>query len=414
VLVVSKTVRPTASALIVVAWVIGAGVVSTAQLAPQDYPQWRGQNRDGAASAFAEPKTWPDRLTRQWKVDVGDGYATPIVIGKTVYAFTRRDDNEVMTALDADTGSERWRSSYPAPYKPSDAAAAHGAGPKATPLFHEDKLFTLGISGIVSAFDAATGKLLWQTPAPAEPPYFSAASSPIGDKGVVIVHPGNYDPLTAFDSDTGAVRWTAGGGGFFSSPISVTLGGLRQVVSATQENVIGVSPDDGTVLWQYPWLARGGATTPLLYRDMIIVSGLKMGVAAFRASRQDGKWVATTVWETKDFSQYLSNPVVIDDSLFGFAERASGQFFALDAMTGNTLWAGPPREAANSSVVKAGSLLFFLNDDAELIVARGSRTAFEPLQRYIVADSATWAQPVISGTRFFIKDISSLALWTIN
>ena len=86
---------------------------------------------------------------------------------------------------------------------------------------------------------------------------------------------------------------------------------------------------------------------------------------------------------------YVSNPVVIGDTLFGLSHRASGQYFALDARTGKILWLGEPRQATNTAVVKAGSLLFLLNDDAELIVARSSQAGFEPLRRYRVADSAT-------------------------
>src|SRR5262245_54662508 len=183
------------------------GVVVAAQRAPQDYPQWRGLNRDGAASAFAEPASWPDALTRKWKVDVGEGYATPLVVGDTLYLFTRRSGSELMTALDANTGKERWHSGYPAPYKPDIPAAAHGVGPKATPLFHNGRLFTLGITGIVSAFDASTGTLAWQTPAAREHPSYGVSASPVGDGNQVIVHPGNHGPLTAFDAKTGAVKW---------------------------------------------------------------------------------------------------------------------------------------------------------------------------------------------------------------
>jgi outer membrane protein assembly factor BamB len=243
---------------VLVAAVLGAcGVGLAAQSSTQDYPQWRGPLRDGAASSFVEPKSWPAALTQRWKVDVGEGYATPLVIGDLVYVFTRRDGNEGLTALDARTGAEQWRSSYPAPYSPSQPAAAHGAGPKATPVFHEGRLFTLGISGIVSAFDVATGTRLWQTAPPQEHPFFSAASSPLADKGLVIVHPGNYGPLTAFEGSSGEIKWTAGSGGFFASPIIAVLEGTRQVVSATQDSVIGVSLD-GRVLWRHPWKGRHG------------------------------------------------------------------------------------------------------------------------------------------------------------
>jgi outer membrane protein assembly factor BamB len=380
--------------------------------APQDYAQWRGQNRDGSASAFTPPAAWPDALTRRWKVDVGEGYGTPLVVGGTVYVFTRRDGDEVMTALDAATGKERWHTGYSAPYAPSQPAAKHGAGPKATPLLHDGRLYTLGISGIVAAFDAASGKLLWRTPPPAEPPFFGAASSPLIEQGLVIVHPGNYGPLTAFDAKTGAIKWTAGDGGFFASPLIVTLDGTRQIVTMTLKSVIGVSPADGAVLWEHPFEAGSGGPTPVVYGETIIVSAMNAGVMAITPARRDGKWVTTTAWHTKDVGMYVSNPVVIGDLLFGLSHRSSGQFFVLDAKSGKVLWLGPPREAANTAIAKAGDLLFLLNDDAELIVARGNATAITPLKRYTVADSATWAQPAISGNRLFIKDVSSLALWT--
>jgi len=106
--------------------------------------------------------------------------------------------------------------------------------------------------------------------------------------------------------------------------------------------------------------------------------------------------------------------VVVGNTLFGLAEQRSGQYFAIDATSGITLWLGQPREAANTAFVKSGELLFLLNDDAELVVAKASRSGFEPVKRYTVADSATWAQPAISGNRIFIKDMSTLTLWTLD
>ena len=217
-----------------------------------------------------------------------------------------------------------WRTGYAASYEASPPTAAHGAGPKATPLFHEGKVFTVGISGIVAGFDARSGTLLWRTPAPSEPPYFSASSSLAGDAGIVIGHPGNYGPLTAFDSNTGAVKWTAGEGGLYASPIIAGIGGTRQAVSATQRNIVGVSLPEGKVLWQHPFV-NNGAITPVLHKDTIIISGLDLGVAAIRPAKRDGKWIVDTVWETKSVSMYLSNPVVIDDALYGLSHRANGQ-----------------------------------------------------------------------------------------
>src|SRR5262245_7081970 len=110
-----------------------AGV--NAQRPTADWPQWRGPNRDGSAPSFTAPKTWPESMTQRWKVEVGLGYSTPVVVGNRVYAFTRRDDNEYLTALDAASGKQVWEAHYAAPYMLVKAAAAHGMGPKATPTF---------------------------------------------------------------------------------------------------------------------------------------------------------------------------------------------------------------------------------------------------------------------------------------
>ena len=111
---------------------------------------------------------------------------------------------------------------------------------------------------------------------------------------------------------------------------------------------------------------------------------------------------------------FLSNPVVIGDVLFGLSERASGQYFALDANNGKVLWLGKPRQATNTAVVKAGDLLFLLNDDGELTIAKTVGGKIDPVARYHVAESATWAQPAISGNRIFVKDLKSITLWTVE
>jgi len=407
-------VNRTTSLLIAACVATGVFDVSLRAQKALDYPQWRGQARDGSASGFVEPASWPEALKRQWKVDVGEGYATPLVVGDTVYVFTRRDGQEVLTALDAATGKERWHSGYAVAYSPSQPTMVHGPGPKATPLFLDGRIFTQGISGIVSGFDASNGKRVWQTREPAEHPFFSAAASPAGEQGLMLVHPGNYEPLTAYDVDDGTVKWMAGDGGFFMSPLVVTLDGTRQVVTVTQSAVIGVSLPEGRLLWRYLWSGGGtGGSMPVAHGSTIIVSA-DTGVTAFKPARRGETWVAETIWETKDVSMYLSNPVVVGDTLFGFSKRNSGQFFAIDVRDGKVLWLGPPREATNAAVVKANNLLFFLNDDGELIVARASRDSFQSVARYTVSETATWAQPAISGKRIFIKDTGSLTLWTVE
>ena len=190
-----------------VAVLVGPATAAMDQGSPQDYPQWRGHNRDGAASAFSKPQSWPDALRLRWRVDVGEGYATPIVVGRIVYVFTRRNGKEGISALDADTGGTLWRTDYPVAFEPYEGAEDHGEGPKATPLFHNGRLYTLGISGTISAFDALTGKVAWQKPAPIVQPDVGMAASPIADRDLVIVQEG-CDALTAFEANTGRARWS--------------------------------------------------------------------------------------------------------------------------------------------------------------------------------------------------------------
>ena len=404
-----------------VAFVFLSGIASTvaAQTAARDYTQWRGQNRDGSAAAFQAPKTWPENLSLKWKVDVGAGYSTPILIGNRVYMHTRRGESEVMMALDIETGKTVWETSYPAPYKMNPATKNHGQGPKSTPLFVNGRLYSLGISGIVSAFNAADGKLLWQKPAPPVDPLYGTAMSPVFDRGSVIFHVGgqNDGALTAFDAASGDVKWSwKGDGPAYASPIVVELDGVRQVVTITQRNIVGVDAANGQLLWQKPWVSRAtnNSITPIFYDGTIIVTGHDLGTARLRLARKGGMWNVETVWETQDVGMFMSNPVLVGDTLYGLSHKASGQFFALDAKSGKVLWLGEPREATNTAIVKAGDLLFLLNDDAELIVAFTNPAGLEPLRRYTVADSSTWAQPTVSGNRVFIRDVSNLTLWTIN
>jgi outer membrane protein assembly factor BamB len=398
-----------------------AGVaVAMGQGSSADWPQWRGVNRDGAAASFAEPKAWPPQLTMVWKADVGLGYAAPITVGNRVYVFTRQEPNEVLQALDAATGKPVWRSEYPAPFKPNPAATkGHGTGPKSTPTFAAGRLYSLGMSGIVTAFDAATGKQLWQKPGTPAQPLYHTATSPLVDRGLVIVHVGGHNDgaLTAFDAVTGDVRWSWNGDGpAYGSPIVAELDGVRQVVTLTQEHLVGVAAATGELLWRRPFSVRAtrNAVTPIVHGKTIIVSGLEKSVTAFTAVRRNGQWSTEDVWDNPEATMDMSTGVILGSTLFGFSPRMSGQFFALDANTGKTLWITPGRQATNAAVVRAGGVWMALEDDAELVVARPSASAFDVIQRYRVAESATWAQPVVSGNRVFIKDVSSVALWTVH
>jgi outer membrane protein assembly factor BamB len=389
------------------------------QAETQDWPQWRGPNRDGAVSSFRVPSAWPEGLKQQWRVEVGLGYATPLLVGQRLYLFTRQGEEEVMTALDAASGKRIWRTAYAAPFSMNNATSRHGAGPKSTPTFAEGRIYSLGMTNIVTAFDAATGKQLWQTPASAAQPVYHTAMSPLVDRDLMILHLGGPGDaaVTAFETATGKVRWTwKGDSPAYGSPIVVDLAGTRQIVTFTHQYLVGIALATGELLWQRAFRTPSDTTaqTPILFRDTIIQNGRSNGVTAFRVVRRDNTLATEDVWQTKDVSLHMTNGVVVDGVLYGLSHLNAGQYFGLDLVTGQVLWKSEPRQAENAAMVRAGDTIFALEDDGELVVMKASRTAMQVVKRYEVADSQTWAQPTISGSRMYVKDVSQLTLWTVD
>src|SRR5690606_2733057 len=322
-------------------------------------------------------------------------------------------------ALDAATGKQIWRAAYPAVFNMSPATRQHGPGPKSTPTLADGRIFTLGMTGVVNAFEAETGRVLWQAPAPPVQPLYHTAMSPAVDGNGFMVHVGGHDQgaLTAFDVATGAIVWQwTGDGPAYGSPRVTTLGGTRQVVTFTQENFVGVDAASGTLLWRRPYTTPSDVTaqTPIFHGDLVIESGRANGITAFRVVNRGGKWITENVWHTDEASVHMSDIVVADGVAYGLSHLNRGQYFALDLDTGKVVWTGEPRTAEHAAMSRAGNTVFSLEDDGELVVFRASRTGLEPVTRYQVAESATWAQPVIAGNRVFVKDVSSLALWTIG
>lgn len=386
-----------------------------------DWTEWRGPHRDGAMTA--EPKAWPEKLTQKWKITVGEGHASPILAGGSIFVFARQEGQETALCIDPATGAIRWKQQYPAPYKMNPAATGHGEGPKSTPVYANGKLYTLGISGILSSFDVENGKLRWRKEFSQQykstSPDFGTAMSPIVDKGLLVAHVGgsNSGALTAFDANTGDVKWAWNGDGpAYASPVVVDVAGVRQIVTQSQQNIISVAEASGKLLWKIPFTTQyvQNIVTPLVYKDMLIFSGLEKGVMAVRPVRKGEDWSIETVWHNKDASMYMNSPVIEGDLIFGFSHLKKGQFFCVDARNGSTLWTGPPREGDNAAMLVSSSSLIALKNDGEMIVAKPSGKSFEVVRKYTVADSPTWAHPLVMADGVLIKDLRSLTFLAVN
>jgi outer membrane protein assembly factor BamB len=392
----------------------GANAVAAAE-----WPQWRGPNRDGLATGVAAPSAWPKELKPVWKATVGIGHASPVVSRGVVYQHARQGEEEVLLALDAATGKELWRAgAVPAPYDVNPAARAHGKGPKSTPVVADGRVHTLGIAGLLSAHDAKTGRLLWRKDFskqyPTTSPLYGTAMSPAVVGGLLVAHVGGHDrgALTAFDAATGAVKWSYDADGpAYSSPVVLTAGGERQVVTFTQKELVGVSASNGQLLWKLPAKTHydTNCNTPVVYKDTVIVSVEGRGLVALRPAREGGRWKAVEVWRNEENELYMNTPVLHGPTLYGLSARKKGQFFALDAATGKTVWQGPGRMGENAAIVNLGGTLLALTNDAVLYVLPASAKEFAPSAQYTVATSQTWAHPVVLGDTILIKDETTLA-----
>jgi outer membrane protein assembly factor BamB len=393
-----------------------------ALLTAQDWIQWRGPGGAAVASKFETPSKWPEKARLAWKVQsAGAGHSSPVVSGNRVYLFSRIGEQEALTAYDLAAGKQIWRQTYDAPYEVNPAARAHGKGPKSTPLVHGGRVFTFGIGGVLSAFDARDGRVIWRKDFKGQhastSPEFGAAASPVAVNDAIVLHVGGPKDgaLTAFDPATGSVRWRwTGDGPAYATPMVATLGGTTHLITQTQSSLVAIDSKSGTLLWQIPFTTpyEQNIVTAAVHDGLVIYSGLSQPATAVRVQRAGGKWLTERAWSNPDLPMYMSSPVVAAGRICGLTHRNRGQFFCADAASGKTLWTSEPRQGENAGLFGAGDLFLAATTDGTLLVFRNSPAAFEVVARYSVADTPVWAHPVPAGRGVLIKDADSLAYWT--
>ena len=382
---------------------------------------WRGPRGDGKARDFLAPKTWPDKLTKIWNFEVGLGHSAPVTVGDRIFQFSRLNDQETLACLDM-SGSLVWRKRYAAPYKMNSAARGHGKGPKSSPYVVGDRVITLGISGILSCWSASDGARLWQHEFDgkyqATAPLYGTGMSPLVVGGSVYAHVGGHDggAFCSFAINSGMLQWSHHGEGpAYTSPIVATLAGTKHLVTQSQSQCFGISLD-GELLWEIPYETEyvQNIVTPVVAHERAIFSGYNRGVTAYRFKRATGRFQHDEAWHNREVSMYMSSPVLTGGRLYGFSQRNSGQLFALDPTSGETIWTGPGRQGDNASLLLAGNVLFALTTEGELIACDRSSDEYKELVRYKVADTETWAHLAAVGKRFLVKDVDTLSVWALE
>ena len=410
--------------------IVGCALLLSVKCASaQDWPQWRGPNRDNKVTGFTEPKTWPKELTQKWKAKVGLGDASPVLVGDKVYVFTRDGNDEIIQCLDADKGTELWKDKYEA--DPAKVPMGGHMGPRSSPAVAAGKVCTLGVGGVLSCLDAEKGKVVWWKDSKARPMFYTA-SSPIIVDGKCIAYLGSRGKgdLVAYDLASGDEKWKwSGDGPAYGSPVLVTIDKTPQIVTLSEKGLIGVGAADGKLLWQAEYSAQYNSGTPVVNGDTVICSGPpdmrgrgKGGTVAFKIEKKDDAFKATETWkQDKSPAGIYNTPVLKDGMLFGLTggNRAPAYFFCIDAKTGEVLWTDDKTKRGEcGEILDAGSVLLGLTSDCELVVFKPSKKEYEEVAKYKVADKGgndgPWAVPIIASNRVFVKDKDSLTLWTIE
>ena len=384
-----------------------------------------GPHRDGWVEHFKIPARWPKQLKKEWSVEVGAGYGTPLVEGQRVYQHARQGEEEVVWCVDLASGKQIWRKSYPNPFKIGGGGERHGKGPKSCPVMADGRLFTLSITGMIHAWDVESGSLLWRKDyrgkwEKGNQPNWGVSTSPIVDGERLIVHLGNDEAgaLMAFDVKSGREVWKQGEHGTsYSSPLLVEIAGVRQVVQWNHETLAGVESRTGKLLWEYPAPHRShnqNMPTPVFHKGRILLGGENRGIKCLEPLLKDGKWSVNRLWHQRKVALDMSTAVINGDHLYGMSHFKMGQIFCLDPRDGTIRWLSEGRVGQNVAFLALEGHVAALRANGELRIIAADPAAYQARAVYRVAPDQTWAPPVLLDSKILIKDLNRLTLWSVG
>lgn len=395
-----------------------AAVVLGPTAAAADWPQWLGPMRDGGTAEAVEP--WKGGPKERWRAKVGPGFSSPVVAGGRVFvhAQVRRKDREEMIAFDAKTGDVLWREGYDrGPY-----SSVLNTGPQATPAVAGDRVYAFGITGVLTCFEAATGKRVWQADAfkqlKAELPRFGVCCSPlvVGDRVLVAVG-GTGSSVAAFDAATGEVRWQAlDEPASTSSPVLFAgagkAGAVPDVVFMTTLRVVGLNPLDGSVNWEYPLPFQPGGTspTPIVVGDRIVTSTMSNGTTTLRVKTGE-KTEAAKAWQERRLSGYFSSGVAAGTGRLFLVTNTlkpvpRADLCCVDAATGKPKWKKEGVGYFHFGMVRTGNgKLLVLDDGGNLKLLDAAADDYRELCTAKVCDG-TFSIPAVTDGRLYARDDS--------
>jgi outer membrane protein assembly factor BamB len=378
----------------------------------EGWPQWGGPGRDFHAPAEPLAVEWPEEgPKRLWSRELGGGYSAIIAVGDRLYTLTREGKDENVVAFRAADGTELWRHHYPA--EPLDGMRlGYGEGPHSTPLWVDGRLFAVGVTGHLSALDAATGELLWQRflwPPEGEPAIRRGyASSPIAHGDKVIVQGGGEDSALALRQSDGHVVWRATGFRTSpSSPILIEVAGIEQLIIFAADEVVSLAPETGEILWRrgHPANAVYNITSPLWYpeeRLLFLTSAYGGGTRVLRLGVAEGEPTVEELWHHDRFRVHFSNAVRVEGYVYASNGSHSGAFLtAIDLHTGETAWR--TREIRRGNLVAAGDKLLVLDEEGRLFLINATPDHLGIYARARLVEAQTWTVPTLVGRRLYLR-----------
>ena len=381
------------------------------------WTDFRGPHRDGLYTETAIRTDWPDSgLEPLWIQPVGGGYASFAVADGRAFTIEQRRDEEVVAAYDVDTGTELWTYAWPAHFRETMG----GPGPRATPTWRDGRLYALGATGRLVCLDAATGTVVWERnildDAGARNLPWAMSGAPLVVDDLVVVQPGGTRDwsIAAYDRLTGDVAWHGlDDVQSYTSPMLATLGGVRQVVVVTAERAAGLRPEDGALLWDYPWSVRvvPNIAQPLVVGDtrIFLSAGYGKGAALVELTRTGDRFAAATVWETNRMKNKFSSSVLIDGYIYGLDESILA---CIDAATGELMWKGG--RYGYGQLLAADDHLVVLTERGDLVLVRATPDGHEEVAGFRAIEGKTWNVPAMAGGRILVRNARQMAAFDLS
>lgn len=382
-----------------------------------DWTDFRGPGRDGRYEGPPIRSDWQSSgLPRLWRQPVGLGYASFVVAEGRAFTIEQRRQQEVVAAYAVDTGRELWTHGWDAEF----TETLGGDGPRATPTYHEGRLYALGATGELHCLDARTGALLWRHNILQENGAtnleWGMAGAPLIVDDKVIVLPGGPKgrAIVAYNRLTGELVWGALDDQLaYASPMLATLGGIRQILAVGAKRIVGVTVEEGRLLWEYPWSTFNGINVaqPLLVGNdrFFISASYGHGAAMVEVTRAGDGLAARTIWENTRMKNKFTSSVLRQGYIYGLDEAILA---CMDAGTGELKWKGG--RYGYGQVLLAGNRLVVLTEDGDLVLVNATPDRHEELARFSAIEGKSWNHPVIAGGRLFVRNVREMAAFDIR